>query len=376
MKGKMDASVNAISSPSPEAPPSHKLPVRYYALDALRGFAMVVTPLLHAAGLYMVLGGGTSAPGRHIAFNIIFFVIHMFHMEAFFVISGFFAAMSYHRRGARAFIRSRLWRIGVPLVIVAAAVWWYVTPIFLWFLIDLLIFGAVALVLQAAAGEAHWPGKLLRQILRLPWPAPVLALFTFPPMLFMNWGAVDVPSTLWPQPRLVIYYGVFFAFGWLLSATPEVLATFARRGWWTLGLGVFLLLVAMSMPPSSERIGLLPRYLCVLCVWTLVLGLIGVFQRRLDQPNRPVRYLSDASYWIYLVHLPVMFWLYGIAQKWELSALEGFAFVLTATMAISLVSYQLLVRHTPLGLIFDAPRERAKLQAAVVISAAGASEAS
>ena len=41
-------------------------------------------------------------------------------------------------------------------------------------------------------------------------------------------------------------------------------------------------------------------------VW-LTLALLGLGQRFLDSRNRPLRYLADAAYWLYLVHLPLLF---------------------------------------------------------------------
>src|SRR6185369_13679766 len=47
----------------------------------------------------------------------VFFASHTFRMTTFFLIAGFFARMSFHKRGARGFILERLKRIGVPLVV-------------------------------------------------------------------------------------------------------------------------------------------------------------------------------------------------------------------------------------------------------------------
>ena len=43
-------------------------------------------------------------------------------------------------------------------------------------------------------------------------------------------------------------------------------------------------------------------------VWLLVLGVSGLFLRVLSSPNRVLRYLADGSYWLYLVHFPLMIW--------------------------------------------------------------------
>ena len=49
--------------------------------------------------------------------TVVFFTIHIFRMTTFFLIAGFFARMSLHRRGDANFIKDRLQSIAVPLVV-------------------------------------------------------------------------------------------------------------------------------------------------------------------------------------------------------------------------------------------------------------------
>ena len=51
-----------------------------------------------------------------ITLGVLFFSIHVFRMTTFFLIAGFFAHLSFHRRGAWGFIKDRLQRIALPLV--------------------------------------------------------------------------------------------------------------------------------------------------------------------------------------------------------------------------------------------------------------------
>jgi fucose 4-O-acetylase-like acetyltransferase len=47
----------------------------------------------------------------------LFFVSHIFRMTTFFLIAGFFGHMTFHKRGAKAFVIDRAKRIALPLVI-------------------------------------------------------------------------------------------------------------------------------------------------------------------------------------------------------------------------------------------------------------------
>ena len=42
------------------------------------------------------------------------------------------------------------------------------------------------------------------------------------------------------------------------------------------------------------------------CAWLMCFGLMGLFRWAASRESFAVRYLSDASYWMYLVHLPLV----------------------------------------------------------------------
>src|SRR3954470_1615308 len=95
-------------------------PERLHALDAVRGYALLLGIVLHATMSFI------PAPTRiwiiqdshpSVTLGILFFVIHVFRMTAFFLIAGFFAHLSFHRRGDLGFIGDRLKRIALPLVV-------------------------------------------------------------------------------------------------------------------------------------------------------------------------------------------------------------------------------------------------------------------
>jgi glucans biosynthesis protein C len=82
---------------------------RLHALDAVRGFALLLGIELHATLSFI------PAPTRFwiiqdihpsVALSFTFFAIHVFRMTTFFLMAGFFAHMSFHRRGARVRCRS------------------------------------------------------------------------------------------------------------------------------------------------------------------------------------------------------------------------------------------------------------------------------
>jgi glucans biosynthesis protein C len=79
-------------------------------------------------------------------------------------------------------------------------------------------------------------------------------------------------------------------------------------------------------------------------LWTLSAVLYA--KSYLNRSNPLLRYISDISYWVYIVHLPVLFFIqflltdlaWPIAVKFLISSL--------CTLAISVMSFHLLVSWT------------------------------
>jgi glucans biosynthesis protein C len=73
--------------------------------------------------------------------------------------------------------------------------------------------------------------------------------------------------------------------------------------------------------------------------------------------ERPwVRYLTDASYWMYLVHLPFMLYIPGLLARWDAPAPLKLTVTIVAAMPILLVSYHWIVRGTALGALLNGRR--------------------
>jgi peptidoglycan/LPS O-acetylase OafA/YrhL len=96
---------------------------------------------------------------------------------------------------------------------------------------------------------------------------------------------------------------------------------------------------------------------CSLIIWLLVLGVMGLFLRGTDRPNSALRYLADASYWVYLVHFPLMIWTPILLAPLLAPALIKLALVLVITMSVMLAAHEFLVRPTPLGAFVGGPRQ-------------------
>jgi peptidoglycan/LPS O-acetylase OafA/YrhL len=154
----------------------------------------------------------------------------------------------------------------------------------------------------------------------------------------------------------LFYYLVFFGFGALYFDANDVQGRLGR--WWWLALPVGLL---VAFPLGLLGVGGrgLSATLQVVYAWSVIVGLMGLFRVLLRSENRAIRYMSDASYWLYLTHLPLIVFAQATVRTWHWSALSKFLLISAVTVAVLLVTYQLFVRYTWIGLMLNGRRSRA-----------------
>ena len=163
----------------------------------------------------------------------------------------------------------------------------------------------------------------------------------------------DTATGLVPTPHLLAFYACFFWFGAATYAAEGADTPLGRRWPVLLPLAVFVLLPAALVTIADRGAAALlqPAY-----AWAMSLGLIGLFHRCFSRERPTVRWLADASYWMYLVHLPLVFVIQTLLrdQPWPASA--KFLTVVVVVTAIAAVTYRYGVRFTPIGWMLNGPR--------------------
>ncbi len=241
---------------------------------------------------------------------------------------------------------------------------------FLWFLCWLVLAFAVYAKL---ADLLRWkaPRSLVISPLRYLWLIPLTILpQSMMGLLFPNFGPDTSPGLL-PMPQVMLYYGIFFFFGAIYFDCDDQQGRVGR--WWRYTLPVALLLVfPVGLELTTGGLGFgtewldpelhrpLSVVLQVVYVWLMTFGLMGMFRSLMSGESKAVRYVSDSSYWLYLVHLPLIIVAQAIVRNWQLPAFAKFTLVCVVTSALLLASYQLFVRYTPIGTLLNGPRVRPK----------------
>ncbi len=163
----------------------------------------------------------------------------------------------------------------------------------------------------------------------------------------------DIAFGVLPPPHLLAYYGCFFFFGAALFARDGTATRFGSRWPVLLPLALLVLLPAgiASLDDRPASILLQPAY-----AWAMAAGLVGLFRRVVAAPSAAVSWLADASYWIYLAHVPLVIGLQMAVRDWPLPASAKFVLVLGATAVILLASYRWCIRPTVIGRMLNGPR--------------------
>ena len=385
---------------------------RLHALDAVRGFALILGIFFHGAAGYVENFPEILWPMREpssTTLGLVFFVSHMFRMSLFFLIAGFFGRMLIERRGTADFVRDRAKRIllplvvGLPIVLILFAALGGLgfllsgmsmadllllqerldTPsgdptfpwVHLWFLYYLLLFYAGALVMRGIARVADRRGRVpaaldavVRFCLSGVWGAAIiglpLAAYFFTLDGWPSWTGLLAPLALAPQTASVISYGVPFAFGWLAHRQVDHLLALERRWIPFMAAAAALTVVCLWLggttprwePYLDDRTLLWYSAAYLVGVWCWIFGLIGMAVRYLSDASPVRRYIADSSYFLYLAHLPVLAlfvaWWNPLPWHWTIK----YPLQIAATLAVLLVSYRYLVRSTFIGAVLNGRR--------------------
>lgn len=168
----------------------------------------------------------------------------------------------------------------------------------------------------------------------------------------------DTSISLLPMPAVFAYYAIFFGYGAMYFGTADHDVTVGRAYWWTLPLAMLVLFpIGLSLQgPQSIGRKLLFAAIQVSYAWIVSFGMMGLFHRFFKSQSPWVRYLSDSSYWLYLVHIPILMICQFLVRDWQIPSFLKFVLVCTVTTSLLIISYQWLVRNTWIGVLLNGRR--------------------
>jgi peptidoglycan/LPS O-acetylase OafA/YrhL len=376
------------------------------AIGYLRAFVTVLVLAHHAALAYHPFAPAPSASliaeprlwpafpvvdaQRWSGFTLLVGFNDTFFMSLMFFLSGLFVWKSLQRKGSAAFLRDRMFRLGLPFVVAAALLaplayypaylqtgqrglagfwqqWtslgnWPAGPA--WFVWVLMAFDCVAAVLLVVLPE--W-GKVLGRLLASSSRRPIAFLailvaasavayiplvLVFSPFRWTEFGPFFF------QTSRILHYLVYFLIGVGVGAAGLERGLLARDGalaWrWPLwagaalfafGIASLVFIAAISAQDSAYLWGALGGFTFTLSCAATSMAFLALFVR-FAKPRKIFDSLRENAYGIYLIHYALVSWLQYALLKAQLSAIEKGFIVFVGTLALSWIAIA-AIRRVP-----------------------------
>ena len=381
--------------------------IRYHGLDALRGMAMLLGIVLHAALPYMpnVEAFWPADESSSHVINTIFQFIHIWRMPLFFILAGFFANLIISKKSWRSWWGNRFLRIALPIIVffpvMSLTLPWIFKygktgdfiffysdvgqPFHLWFLWQLMIFvistaifrlpyllgvGVLKALNRIGLGFIGNVFGESKSVL-----SSILFRSRFPIVFIILCSVINLPT----QGELIvnpIASGLYFVIGYSLYGNAS-LFTFLKAHWrryFLAGLVAFTLYMILEsknlvtdiystdmkgdeyLKAISEPFAIIVVSIKIICAVLFSYAFIGLAEKRFGAYNPRLRFISDGAYWMYLIHLPIVTFITFFMFNFHMPIEIKFLIAIVMTSIICLGTYKYFVRSTPIGILLNGRR--------------------
>lgn len=396
-----------LTSPEGDGLPNQRI----HYMDNIRAIAMMLGVVLHTAmGYSLLLHDGwiiVDTESSRIV-DYITFTIHSFRMPLFFLVAGFFTCMLIRKRGLAGMLKNRAVRVGLPFVIffplISALVFGIVYLAIVKFNIESSTINFIKMLFTDPELAKQHPNEtrtmhfwflyylilfyiaasIFSKIFSLPQKAvqlvtsPAAILFIYPIVALFPVGLVHSPfasaESLVPAVWALGFFGLYFFAGWMYFYQPNMLASVEKYWPALLGVcGVCTVIFFTILPTTLTFEELLanetssPAYdgyhfsmviSYTFLGWYLSLLSLIAGKKLLDKSNAVLRFISQSSYWVYIIHVPFVFLVqcafYFLHWAWWLELPLAILAVFTA----SIMTYLAFVRWTPIGWMLNGRKRK------------------
>jgi peptidoglycan/LPS O-acetylase OafA/YrhL len=379
---------------------------RRYDVDWLRFIAMLTVFVFHCTRFFCDEDWHLKVPAAQqsdILTLLRTFLISVWFMELFFLVSGFATSYSLRRRSASQYLVERAKRILIPLYTVGLFIlvvpqlyfedlthgritgtfWQWLPsyyaglpgevfgiaphdvfdPIFLvpytfsghlWFIQMLFVVSLLTLplllFLRSERGQ-----RLIARLAR--WSARPGGIFLFIiPLAIVQITLRWLPETTDRTWADFLWYALFFVIGYLMAADDRFTEGIKRHGWVCLALwvvvfwGVGGLFLAVPGLDAARSRGFSAPYVLFQMAWTIVSWSAVVFifslgAKYLNFTNRFLAYSNEAVLPFFLFHQTIILIVGWFVLPWEVGNLAKFLIIALISFPLILVLYEVFVRH-------------------------------
>jgi surface polysaccharide O-acyltransferase-like enzyme len=350
--------------------------------------------MLHTGITYGAVGGWyctdvnreNVSAGLQVIYQLFNTITQAYSMGFFFIIAGYFTAASFQRKGSSQFLKDRLLRLGIPLVIYAALIapltigfaqvlregsghmldgfyWIYVNGNYecgpMWFVQALLIFSLLYVLGNSFINPSKAnPNRKLPSHVYLLLAAIVTGIFAFALRLQFPVGQNYFGMQLgYFSSYIVLFFTgcAAYKYRWLERvhfkyALPWILVTL---------LSVIFLLIPREEPPNGSyynggfnTFSLTYSMWEPFAAWGIILGFLYVSRRFLSGTNGFLKHLGRCTYPVYFIHPPVLVGLTLLAHNWQAAPALKWITITAATCVCCWLIASVLIKLPGLKRIF------------------------
>ena len=344
---------------------------RRHDFDAMRAIMMLLGIVFHACVSFTISDTAELWPYEFSKTNLVFDAVigtlHAFRIPAFFMISGFFLTRQLTRHSEKAVMKKRFRRVFLPFVIcflfiapivtygffllqskleffTAISFKYYLhyfewNTVHFWFLYYLIIFHVAQLgIRQIPSISRYYNTKNLKV------SYVTMILFQLFVLLVFGNESVHGDYTLLPGINTLLYFFSFYIFGnqiyrhlstfdrWIQFRKPLVIAAII------VNTSYLLLRHQTFIAGKVGVINIVESFVTVVNVNLLILATFSVFYHAFRKESPLVKLLSKSSYFIYIIHLPILIWLLWLFDG---HIQNPFVFVLLLILLTTIISFSL-----------------------------------
>lgn len=349
---------------------------RLHGMDFCRAMFMSLGLFFHCGLIY-----GTGHDWRvvssetHILLALFSNFIHHFRMEAFYLVSGFFYLLVY-RKKIDGFLSERVSRVLIPMLVVGLTLNILMNGLsynfsfewggayfndgkwlgHLWFLGNLVVYFVLAKpicerLLDQQGDEKPRSLKLIMiAMLILAVTGQIIANhLEWKTVIFINFG-------------YLVYYFAYFLMGVAAYQEKEEFIRMIKLKHFPLFLGTYAV-IQVIIKSNVDMSTIMLELLKLVSHFPLMLAAFSILYAIGNKEHKVIRFFSDASYTIYLLHQPLIIIFYVfIFEHIELGAVtEYFMLLALVFMVSSFIHMQFISRFSLLRFLFNGVLDRNKI---------------
>ncbi|MFT8312991.1 MAG: acyltransferase family protein [Clostridium sp.] len=366
---------------------------RILFIDNIRLTMIIIVVLVHTSVTYSGIGGWYYIENKSVdtVSKIIFAIFNTFSQSYFmgflFLIAGYFIPKAYDKKGAGKFIKDRIVRLGLPVIIyifvIHPFIEYFIMGIFidkpvqafnqyyinyikpfgflgntgpLWFALALLIFTLIYALVRRNFKQSikliKYPNHLSIILIIL-----LISFLNFVVRIFQPFGTsiMNMQLCFFSQYIILFIIGILaYRNNWFANL-PYEFGVFWLKVSLGLGLVLWLLIMLFAGPLAGKEyviLGGLYWQSAVYAFWEqlvcvgMCLGLIVIFRDKFNYQGKVLKFLSQNAFSVYVFHAPILIVISLLLRNIYLYPLIKFIFVALIVLPISF-SFSYLIRRVP-----------------------------